>query len=150
MSLQRSIALIVAVVASAVVVTSLSLALLVSNRTVPNSGNISAVGVLVYWDSSCTNQTTSINWYTVDPGAAKSYTVYIKNNGTSPERLSMTTTTWDPSTAQNYLNLTWNRNNYLLNEGASVSATLTLTVSSSITNVEDFHFNIIITGTQQA
>jgi hypothetical protein len=42
----------------------------------------------------------------------------------------------------------WNRAGYVLAVGASVQAVLSLTVSSSISGVTSFSFDITITGTQ--
>ena len=148
MVLQKSAVAILGATITSIAVMSMVWAALVTSRTIPNSGNVTAVGVLVYWDSGCTNQTTSINWGTVDPNSTQSYTIYIKNNGTAPEKLAMTTNSWNPVGAQNSISLAWNRNNYVLNPSATVSAILTLTVSSTV-SVTDFDFNIVITGTEQ-
>jgi len=148
MVLQKNVAALLGATITGIVVMSMVWAVLVTSRTIPNNGSVTAVGVLVYWDSGCTNQTTSINWGTVDPNSTKSYTIYIKNNGTAPERLGMTTTGWTPSGAQSSISLAWNRGNYLLNPSATVSAILTLSVSSSV-SVVDFNFNIVITGTEE-
>jgi len=145
---QKGFALVLVAAVMSIMGTSVAVSVLVTSNTIPNSGNITAIGVLVYWDNGCTNHTTMINWDTMSPGSTKSYTIYLKNNGTSAERLSMTTNSWSPAGAQNSISLAWNRDSYLLNPSAVVSATLTLNVSSSV-SVTDFDFNIVITGTEQ-
>jgi hypothetical protein len=107
---------------------------------------LKAVGVVVYWDSSFTNITTSVNWGILDPGAQKSVTVYIRNEGNSAITLSQSTSNWNPTTASSYLTLTWNYNNQPINPGASAHVTLTLTASASITGVSSFSFDITVVG----
>ncbi len=145
---QKGFVLVLIAAVMGIMATSVAVSVLVTSRTIPNTGNITAIGVLVYWDSGCTNQTTSINWGTLDPNSTKSYTIYIRNNGTATEKLGMTINSWSPSSAQNYLTLSWNRENYVLSPSSTVSATLTLSVSSTVT-ITDFDFNIVITGTEQ-
>ena len=147
MAMQKAtIGAIVIIALMAVVLSTLG-ALTVS-QTFSNSGSISAIGVGVYSDSGCTTVLSSINWGTVNPGASATYTMYVKNNGTLPVTLTMTTGTWNPTNASSYINLTWNQQNYSLPAGSSVPAVLTLNVSSSISGITSFTFNVTITGTQ--
>jgi|YelNatPaOPRAMG01_1025707.scaffolds.fasta_scaffold05274_11 hypothetical protein len=121
---------------------------LVVTRTISNVGNVQAVGLSVYWESSCTNVVSSIDWGALTPGSNNPKTIYIKNEGNVPVTLSMTTGNWNPSTASNYISLAWNRESTVLAAGSVVSAVLTLTVSSSISGITSFSFDITITGTQ--
>ncbi|MEM2704031.1 MAG: hypothetical protein QXR45_12815, partial [Candidatus Bathyarchaeia archaeon] len=121
---------------------------LVASRTISNVGRLKAVGVGVYWDGSCTNPVSSIDWGILDPGGTKSVTVYIKNEGNVQLKLSMATSNWNPSSASSYITLSWDRQNYVLAAGSVVSAVLTLSVSSSISGVTSFSFDITITGTE--
>jgi hypothetical protein len=139
---------LIAIIAAGILLTLVSSGALLSTQQVPSSGTVSAVNVGVYTDSGCTNNCTSINWGTIAPGNLATYTVYIKNIGTVPMTLSMTTSGWNPSAANGPITLTWDKANYNLTAGASVSATLTLTVSSSISSsITSFSFNTVITGT---
>ena len=147
MAMQR--ATIGTVVAIAVVGLMVSaLGALVATRTISNSGSVTAVGVGVYSDSGCTTALSAISWGTVNPGDVKTYTIYVKNTGNVPVTLNMTVSGWSPSSASSYIKLTWNQEKSVLTAGQVVSAVLTLSVSSSISNVTSFSFNIIITGTQ--
>lgn len=149
MAMQKAtVGTLLGVAATGVLITALVSALLITNRTIPNSGSIKTIGIQAYWDSNFTNQTTSINWATLEPNSSKSYTIYIRNNGTAAVTLTMTTANWSSTAAQNYLTLSWNRQNYVLNQSAYVQATLTLTVSPVITGVTTFSFDIILTGTE--
>jgi hypothetical protein len=143
-----------AILAIAVTGTLLSLlasGILMSYQNVPATGTVKTVNVGVYWDQECTNNVTSISWDFLRPGDAPTRTVYVKNNGTVPVTLSMTTANWSPSYANgpSAITLTWNHESYVLNATLTVQAVLTLSVSSSISeNITDFSFNIIITGTE--
>ena len=124
------------------------LAVLQSSRTIPSHGTIRGVNVDVFSDSACTQELTTVDWGTMDNGSSTVRTVYVKNFGTSNMTLSLGNNTWVPLNATAYLTLTWDHEGYLLNNGASVGANLTLTVAPSFTTGTDFSFNIVITGTQ--
>jgi len=125
-----------------------ALGALVATRTISNSGSVTAVGVGVYSDSGCTTALSAISWGTVNPGDVKTYTVYVKNTGNVPVKLNMTVSNWNPSSASSYITLTWNQEKSTLTATQVVSAVLTLSVSSSVSGVTSFSFDITITGTQ--
>ncbi len=78
---------------------------LVAKRIISSVGNIKAVGVGVYSDSGCTIPVSYIDWGFLEPGSSKQFTVYVKNEGNVPIRLSMEVDNWNPSSASNYLTL---------------------------------------------
>jgi len=121
---------------------------LIATQTIPSNGTVSAVNVGVYTDSQTTQNCTSLNWGTLSPGNTASKTVYVKNTGTVPVTLTMTTGNWTPTTANSKITLTWNRQNTILNAGQSISANLTLAVASDTTGITAFSFNTVITGTE--
>jgi len=121
---------------------------LIATQTIPSNGTVSAVNVGVYTDSQATQNCTSLNWGTLSPGNTASKTVYVKNTGTVPVTLTMTTGNWTPTTANSKITLTWNRQNTILNAGQSISANLTLAVASDTTGITAFSFNTVITGTE--
>ena len=131
-----------------ILLTMTTLAALSASQNIPLNGTITAVNVGVYSDSACTVTCTALNVGTVNPGSTATQTVYIKNTGTVPETLTMTTTNWSPAGASSYLTLSWDRQNYVLNAGLSVQATLTLTVASSTGSLTTFSCTVTITGTQ--
>jgi hypothetical protein len=73
--------------------------------------------------------------------------MYVKNTGDVSETLNMTVSGWSPSSASSYIKLTWNQEKSVLTADQIVAAVLTLSVSSSISNVTSFSFSITITGT---
>ena len=138
---------LIAIAVIGLFLTVLTSGLLTTSQTVPTAGTVTAINVGVYNDLAFTQNCTSINWGTLSPGGQTTKTVYIKNTGTVPATLSMTTANWAPSDASAHLSLSWNRADYVLGVGASVPAVLTLTVSSNIDSITSFSFNIVITGT---
>ena len=141
-----AIGTVLAIAAMGIVVSALGV--LVATRTISNTGNVKAIGVGVYWDSGCTNVVSSIDWGALEPGATIDKTIYVKNEGSVALTLSMSTDNWNPSSASSYMTLSWNRENYVLNSGSVVSAVLTLSVSSGISGITNFSFDITISGTE--
>jgi hypothetical protein len=140
--------IIVALIAVAALASSFVYGVLVSNQTIPNTGNVKTVGVEVYWDSRYTQPVTIVNWGSLDPGTSHNFTVYVLNKGSVPLVLSMTTGNWNSSAARNYLRLSWNREGYVLNAQSPIQSVLTISVLSNVTGVESFGFDITITGTE--
>lgn len=131
---------------------SLSLApevmsLIQTSAKLGNQGSIKTVGVGVYSDSAGTNKITSINWGTIDPGAKVNKTVYIKNEGNAPSTLSMSTSNWNPTSASTYMTLTWDYGGQTISVGQLVPVKFTLAVSSSVSSVTSFSFDITIVST---
>jgi len=152
MAMQKATMGTVLVLAVMALVTS-AVGALVATRTVSNTGNITvvtppSVQLGVYSNSGCTTALSSVSWGTLDPGATSTATIYLKNEGNVPVTLSISAGNWNPSSASSYLTLTWNRDGYVLAVGASVQAVLSLTVSSSISGITTFSFDITITATQ--
>ena len=140
-----SIALVLCAVAIGIFGTATSL--LQTNRTIPNAGSVKGVGVGIYWDSACTNRTSSINWGLLDPGSNKTVTVYVRNEGNAAATLSKAAQNWNPSTASSYMTLNWNYAGQTLSVNQVLQVKLTLVVSSTVSGITNFSFDIIITAT---
>jgi len=140
---------VVVLALTGIVLTAVVMAQLSGSTSIPFNGTINTVGVEAYSDSACTQPVTALNVGNVDPGSTVTQTVYIKNSGSIPVRLSMAVSGWIPTGSSSYLSLSWNRPNYLLNAGASVSATLTLTVAADTGSLTTFSCTVTITGTEQ-
>jgi len=117
-----------------------------TNMKISNQGTLKAVGVGVYGDSGLTNKVSSIDWGILEPGSNVNKTVYIRNEGNAAATLSMTTSNWSPSNASNYITLSWNYGGQTLNVNEAIQVKLTLSVSSSITGITNFSFDITITA----
>jgi hypothetical protein len=147
MSHQLSMGALIAIIAAGIFLTVTTAGLLSVNQAVPSSGNVTTINVGVYSDSSCTHNLTSIDWGTISPGNSVTRTIYVKNTGNSQITLSLTKTNWNPASANGPITLTWNRESTTLNSGQVTTATLTLSVSESISGITNFSVDIVITGT---
>jgi hypothetical protein len=139
---------VIALVATALALTLTTAAVLSTNQTVPLNGTIDAINLGVYSDSACTQTVTALNVGALSPGATATQTVYIKNTGNVAETLTMSVNNWNPTNANTYLTLTWNRQDTELNAGASIQATLTLTAAANTGSLTTFGCDVTLTGTQ--
>jgi hypothetical protein len=146
----RLVKLVIAVIAAALL-SGIMLAnvrsIYQTSSTIFSVGTFKAIGLGVYWDSGFTNRTTEINWGTLELGTQKSYTIYIRNEGTIPLTLSTSTSNWNPSTASNHLTLSWSYSGKI-NAGEIVPVMLTLSISPSITETSFFSFDITAVGSE--
>ncbi len=123
-----------------------ALAINQASTTVNHTGTIQTVNVAVFQDSACNQPLSTLDWGPREPGTSASKTIYVKNTGNVALTLNMTVTSWNPSAAASYITLTWNRQNYVLAAGTSVSALLTLSVSANINGFTSFSCITIIAG----
>ena len=121
--------------------------LLSTSRTLPSTGTIMAINVEVYWDVAGTQNVTSIDWGIPAPGDIINKTIYVKNTGNNLMNISMSSSNWAPAGASTYLTATWDQEGTSVAAGGTVQAILSLDVSSGITGITDFSFNIVIEGT---
>jgi hypothetical protein len=151
METQRmNVAMVLAIALTLIIVSALAASLLTAYQKVPTQGSVKAVGVGVYSDAACTNNLTSIDWGFLEPGTNYTRDIWVKNIGNTRIMLNMTTESWNPAFASNYITLGWDREGQFLNATQSFKAVLTLSVSKAInaTNITDFSFTIVITGTE--
>ena len=113
-----------------------------SSGLITTSPNIGA-----FSDGACTTAVSSVTWGSISAGGTASQTVYIKNTGTGTITLSLATSNWNPTGASTYITVNWNQQGTLLSAGQSVAATITLTVSPSITGITSFSDTMTIIGT---
>lgn len=121
---------------------------IIATQTVASNGTVSSVNVGVYSNIQCSQNCTSLAWGNLYPGDSTSKTIYVKNTGTIPITLSMTTASWTPTTADDYLTLSWNKQNTVLDPGESTPATITLSADSDTGSLTSFSFNIVIAGAE--
>jgi len=145
MSVRQRIALKpLVVLLSIVALTVLASGLTESSVRIVGRGTVKAVGVGVFWDSNCTTPVSYIDWGMVEPGSLNNVTVYVRNQGNVVASISLATENWNPSTASNYLALSWNYDGRPLNPLQVAQVAMTLNVSSSVQGIESFSFDIII------
>ena len=118
-----------------------------TSKTVSSTGSILTIGVGVYSDWGCNTPLTSIPWGTLEPGESQTFTCYIKNEGTAQSTLSMYPSNWNPTNAENYLDLSWNYAGTTINVGSSIQVRFTLTVDANIEGITNFSFDITVVGT---
>ena len=120
-----------------------------TSKTLSSTGAIqiqTSAGIGIYSNSQCNSQLSSMTWGTLEPGAAQNIVCYIKNEGTMPTILSMQTSDWTPSTASDYLSLTWDYSELAIDPGVVVQITFMLNVSPDVTGITNFSFDVIIIG----
>ncbi len=127
---------------------ALTLAAINVSQNVSSSGTITtSPNIGVYSDSACTVPMTTIDWGSVSPGGTVTRTVYVKNTGSGVSlTLSMAASNWNPTNANGPLTITWDKEGTVLAPGQSTAATITLSVSSSITGITSFSNTITISG----
>jgi len=149
--LQRklSVLTISVVIVAPIALIMMTLAAVNVSLTINSSGSIAASpNLAVYPDSACNVPLTALNWGSAAPGGKVTQTIYVENaQGSSPLTLDMTPTNWTPSSANGPLTVTWNQEGTVLAPGQSIEATITLTVSPSITGIGSFGVQILISGT---
>jgi hypothetical protein len=121
-----------------------------TTQTLSSTGSIqiqTTADLGVYSDPACTTPKTSLSWGTLQPGGSQTQDCYIKNEGNTALTLSLQTSSWSPSVAESYLDLSWDYNGNPINADAVVHVTFTLSVDSGITGVTTFSFDITIVGT---
>ena len=115
--------------------------------TIPN---VSAVetqqSIGVYWDQKCTQIVTSVNWGTLTPGQTKTVTFYVRNEGNSTILLVFSTANYNPSRASRYISLSTSTNNSKADANQTIKVTSTLKISSKISDMTDFSFDLAING----
>jgi hypothetical protein len=139
-----------AIIAVAILMSVSTLGLLTISQTISSSGTViivSSPNLGVFSDSQCTQTLSSFDWGSIEPGASVTKTIYIKNTGDVQLTLAMVSSGWGPSAAENFMDLTWNREDYALAVGQTTAAVLTLTVDSDINDITVFNVDIVISGT---
>lgn len=125
----------------------LAFMLSVTTNTITNVSAVETEGVSVWWDTSCTNRTLSINWGTLNPGAVKSIVVYIRNDAMEAMYLTMSTENWYPKESY-YITFGWDYTARRIDPREVLPTKLILSVSHSIKGISNFRFDIVIVGSK--
>jgi hypothetical protein len=125
-----------------------TLAVLTVNQNLGSSGTVTtSPNIGVFSNSACTNSLTTIPWGTITAGGSTTQTIYVKNTGTGSLTLGLSTANWTPAQASTYITVSWDKQGTQLSTGQSTQATVTITVSSSISSITNFSNTISISGT---
>jgi len=144
--MQRSQILLIYVLVASVLVAS-TFAVITIQKDIPGAGSIKGVGLGIYWDPQCRNETSSIDFGLLEAGYQQDFTLYLENQGNTDLTLSMTTKNWNPIGASDYISLTWNREGQEISAEQVMSFVLRISVSSNIEDVSSFSLDITIYGT---
>jgi hypothetical protein len=105
------------------------------------------VNVGVYWDESCTQRVASIDWGALGPGSSSGVVVHVRNEGSGPYLLTLTTHNWQPDNAPAWLDFSWNCENRTVVAGQVVEVDMALHVAWSFPgNFSGFGFGIVFEG----
>ena len=144
----KKLLLLVLSLVVAVALSSVSLAFMIrayqSARTIPTSGEIKVFGVGIYWDDTCNDRVTALDWGLAEPGLTTNKTIYIRNEGNAPAILNLNATNWDPAEAADHITLNWDYNGETIAINQVVQVTLTLSISPDIEGIITFAFDITI------
>jgi hypothetical protein len=144
--MQRSQILLIYVLVASVLVAS-TFAVITIQKNIPGAGSIKGVGLGIYWDPQCINETSSIDFGLLEAGSSKDFTLYLENQGNTDLTLNMATKNWNPNEAEDYISLTWNREGQKISADQVISFVIRLSVSSNIQDVSSFSLDITIYGT---
>ena len=156
MERKKSYTLFLALIALGVasIGTAISTGLLTTQKTIHSTGTINVVtpeptiGLGIFSDSGCTIPLSAIQWGTMNPGATIHSTVYLKNTGNVNIKLNCVFSNWNPAAADNYLDISWDCENRVIQPGQKVTAIFTLVISPNITGITTFSVDINISATQ--
>jgi len=137
---------IVCFVAVSVVALLVGAVIGVSLVRIRNVGTIRAIGVQVFADEELSSVLDEIAWGTLDPGESRNFDCWVKNTGNAAQTLTLLTENWVPAVAQSSISLSWSYNNEVIQPGAAVPVTFTLSVDPGIAGVNSFSFDIIVQG----
>lgn len=134
---------------------------------IPSFATIRTLGVRAYWDPNLKNETTGLPWSTVYPGTSNNVTLYFQSVSNIKTKLLLRTANWTFRNSDgtivlglvnstNYMNLTWNYNNTIVDPGQALQVTLTLSTDKSDdfiwflvnNNVKEFSFDVIISTSE--
>jgi hypothetical protein len=140
----KKIAFVAIIILSVIVLSTVTVDLGL-NKSFVQANTIQGIGVGIYWNQNCTNRTLSLNWGSTEVGSSSNLTIYIRNEGNSEVSLRLNASKWIPSNAQSYMSLNWNYTNQVLNADEVIPIELTLAVSPTICDINNFSFDVTVT-----
>ena len=148
---KTSILSLIALVAVGLALSVVTAGVLSAQKTITSNGSVkgnvaSSINIGVYSDAAATIPFSNVSWGTLSPGSSVNQVIYVKNTGTTSEKLSLGVNGWNPSSAASSLTLSWNKEGSSLAAGDIVPATLTLTVGQDAGALSSFSFNIVVSG----
>jgi len=123
-----------------------TLAVMQWTRRIPNIATVKVIGVDIYKDINFTVAVTQIDWGIVEPGKSKNFSAYIVNRSNVPITLGMTTESWNPVSASDFIILTWTYDGAEIRVNGYILVTFALSVDHAISGIDGFSFTIVIVG----
>ncbi len=108
--------------------------------------SVAGAKIQVYSDSACTVTLSSFSWGSLSPGATRTVSLYVRNEGTVAVTLTKAMTNLSPASLGNFLTLTWNYDGQTLGPQSTLAVTLTLSVAASTPVTPNFGFDTIVSG----
>jgi hypothetical protein len=135
---------LVAIVAVVSVASTSLVAIMLSHSEdeiyLPSLATIKTIEVETYWDPNGENRRENLTWNEIqiqklDGDEVKmnqvNTTVYVKSVSNFRVTLNMSLTDWNPVEISDYLTISWDYNETILNPGEIIPVTMTLSASSS-------------------
>lgn len=123
-----------------------SIATYLKSYTAHAKGRIVGIRVEIYQDVNATTLLTEIDWQFVEPNETKTYTCYVKSKSNVPAYLTLTTESWNPINASEYIFLTWNYDNSTLEPEELREITFSLYVDINVSGIDTFTFDIVVSA----
>lgn len=135
---------LVAIVAVVSVAASSLVAIMLSHSDdeiyLPSLGTIKTIGVETYWDQNGENRRENLTWNEIQIQKLEgdevkmnqvNTTLYVKSVSNLRVTLNMSVTDWNPVEISDYLTISWDYNETILNPREIIPVTMTLSASSS-------------------
>lgn len=113
-----------------------------TQRAIAGSGVLTYGALDVYWDETCVDKVVAIDWGVLTPGETKPVTVYVRNEGTEPLTVTVTTSDWNPVTEY----ISFYAANFTLPVDAILPREWSVTIAEDIRLIKSFAFNITVWG----
>ena len=116
------------------------------SQQIKNKGVIRVIGVQVFKEANLTSVLQEIDWGLVSPNEIKTFEAWILNTGNDQVKLLMWTQAWTPINASDWITLSWNYSETIIQPNTSIGVEFTLHVDASIKGIDNFAFEIWIMG----
>lgn len=113
----------------------------------PPPSILTPIAFRLYSDQACKKAISKINWGELRTGTTQSVTIYVRNEGKTQITLFKSVSNWNPANAADYIKIEWDYSNQLLDPGSTLKLTLTATVSSGASTLNNFSHDLTITAT---
>jgi len=118
----------------------------IPKKRISNVGTIRVIGVSIFEDANLTIVLQEIDWGIIGPNETKTHEGWILNDGNDNQKLLMWSNAWNPSNASDWITLSWSYNDEILQPNATLRVEFSLFVDLNISGIENFSFDIWITG----